>query len=90
MFNPYAYMFYEGLYRTYGIVAHVYGFFRGRSNWPRLLTTVRPHNRRNYCEQDIQLVVSDPKACNDIIVKDQAIFEETEVFLLYVIFSPSK
>ncbi|KAH9034869.1 cytochrome P450 [Lactarius pseudohatsudake] len=57
MFNPYAYMFYEGLYRTHGKVARVYGFFG-----------------------DIQLVVSDPKACNNIIVKEQAIFEETEVF----------
>ncbi|KAH9056545.1 cytochrome P450 [Lactarius vividus] len=57
MFNPYAYMFYDGLYRTYGKVACVYGFLG-----------------------DIQLVVSDPKACNNIIVKDQAIFEETEVF----------
>ena len=34
--------------------------------------------------QDIQLVVSDPKACNNIVVKDQAIFEETEAFILYV------
>ncbi|KAH9046662.1 cytochrome P450 [Lactarius hengduanensis] len=30
---------------------------------------------------DIQLVVSDPKACNDIFVKDQPIFEMTEAFL---------
>ncbi|KAI9439892.1 cytochrome P450 [Lactarius indigo] len=30
---------------------------------------------------DIQLVVSDPKACNHIIVKDQAIFEITEAIL---------
>ncbi|KAI9443764.1 cytochrome P450 [Lactarius psammicola] len=58
MFNPYAYSFHEGLYRTYGKVARVYGFLG-----------------------DIQLVVSDPKACNNIIVKDQAIFEETEAFL---------
>ncbi|KAH9175545.1 cytochrome P450 [Lactarius sanguifluus] len=30
---------------------------------------------------DIQLVVSDPKACNNIFVKDQPIFEMTEAFL---------
>ncbi|KAF8265237.1 cytochrome P450 [Lactarius quietus] len=58
MFNHRAYMFYEGLYKTYGKVARVSGFFG-----------------------DLQLVVSDPKACNNIITKDQAIFEETEVFL---------
>ncbi|KAF8264768.1 cytochrome P450 [Lactarius quietus] len=33
---------------------------------------------------DIQLVVSDPKACNNIFVKDQLIFEETEAFLMQV------
>ncbi|KAH9165235.1 cytochrome P450 [Lactarius sanguifluus] len=59
MFNPYAYPFHEGLYRTYGTVARVYGFLG-----------------------DIQLVVSDPKACNNIFVKDQPIFEVTEPFLL--------
>lgn len=26
MFNPYAYPFHEGLYRTYGTVARIYGF----------------------------------------------------------------
>jgi hypothetical protein len=35
-------------------------------------------------EQDIQLVISDPKAFNNIIVKDQAIFEQTEASLRYV------
>ncbi|KAI0270687.1 cytochrome P450 [Gloeopeniophorella convolvens] len=30
---------------------------------------------------NIQLVISDPKACSDIFVKDQAIFEETRGFL---------
>ncbi|KAI0270683.1 cytochrome P450 [Gloeopeniophorella convolvens] len=30
---------------------------------------------------DIQLVISDPKACSNIFVKDQAIFEETRGFL---------
>ncbi|KAH9021020.1 cytochrome P450 [Lactarius pseudohatsudake] len=59
MFNPYAYPFHEGLYRTYGNVARVYGFLG-----------------------DIQLVVSDPKACNNIFVKDQPIFEMTEPFLI--------
>jgi hypothetical protein len=29
-------------------------------------------------------VVSDPKACNNIVIKDQALFEETEAFLEYV------
>ena len=29
-------------------------------------------------------MVSDPKACNNIFIKDQAIFEETEAFLEYV------
>ncbi|KAH9036024.1 cytochrome P450 [Lactarius deliciosus] len=58
IFNPYAYPFHEGLYKTYGKVARVYGFFG-----------------------DIQLVVSDPKACNNIFVKDQPIFEMTEAFL---------
>ncbi|KAH9055229.1 cytochrome P450 [Lactarius vividus] len=58
MFNPYAYLFHEGLYSTYGKVTRVYGFLG-----------------------DIQLVVSDPKACNNIFVKDQPIFEVTEAFL---------
>ncbi|KAI0247114.1 cytochrome P450, partial [Lactifluus subvellereus] len=30
---------------------------------------------------DIQLVISDPKACNNIVVKDQTIFEETQFFI---------
>ncbi|KAH8984241.1 cytochrome P450 [Lactarius akahatsu] len=60
IFNPYAYPFHEGLYKTYGKVARVYGFFG-----------------------DIQLVISDPKACNNIFVKDQPIFEMTEAFLRY-------
>ena len=29
-------------------------------------------------------MVSDPKACNNIVTKDQAIFEATEPFLEYV------
>ena len=29
-------------------------------------------------------MISDPKACNNIVIKDQAIFEETEAFLEYV------
>jgi cytochrome P450 len=58
MFNPYAYSFHEGLCRTYGKVARVYGFLG-----------------------DIQLVVSDPKAFNNIIVSDQPIFEQTEASL---------
>ncbi|KAH9979519.1 cytochrome P450 [Lactifluus volemus] len=58
MFNPYAFPFHEGLYKNYGRVARIYGFFG-----------------------DIQLVVSDPKACNNIVVKDQNIFEETEAFI---------
>lgn len=28
-------------------------------------------------------MVSDPKACNNIVIKDQAIFEETDAFLEY-------
>jgi hypothetical protein len=35
-------------------------------------------------EQDVQLVISDPKACNNIVIKDQTIFEETQAFLEYV------
>lgn len=31
--------------------------------------------------QDIQLVVSDPKACNNIFIKDQIVFEETDAIL---------
>ncbi|KAI9458422.1 cytochrome P450 [Lactarius psammicola] len=58
MYNPYAFSFHEGLYRTYGTVARVYGFLG-----------------------DIQLVVSDPKACNNIFIKDQVIFEEPEAVL---------
>ncbi|KAI9432668.1 cytochrome P450 [Lactarius indigo] len=30
---------------------------------------------------DIQLVVSDPKACNNIVIKDQLVFEQTEAVL---------
>ncbi|KAN0127843.1 Cytochrome P450 [Lactarius tabidus] len=58
MYNPNAFSFHEGLYRTYGTITRVYGVLG-----------------------DIQLVVSDPKACNNIFVKDQHIFEETEAFL---------
>jgi len=58
MFNPLAYPFHGGLYRTYGKVVRVYGFLG-----------------------DIQLIVSDPKACSNIVVKDQALFEETEAFI---------
>ncbi|KAI9458421.1 cytochrome P450 [Lactarius psammicola] len=58
MFNPYAFSFYEGLYKKYGTVARVYGILG-----------------------DIQLVVSDPKACNNIFIKNQIIFEETEALL---------
>ncbi|KAF8270646.1 cytochrome P450 [Lactarius quietus] len=53
MYNPYAYSFHEGLYRTYGTVSRIYGFLG-----------------------DMQLVISDPKACNNIFIKDQ-IFEKT-------------
>ncbi|KAH8982228.1 cytochrome P450 [Lactarius akahatsu] len=54
-FNHDAYQFHETIYRTYGKVARIYGFFG-----------------------DIQLVVSDPKACNNIVIKDHLIFEQTE------------
>jgi len=40
-----------------------------------------PNNQFIHLEQDIQLVVSDPKACNNIFNKDPAIFEVTEAFL---------
>ncbi len=61
-------------------------FFGGTSYCQRLLTATvtGPHNYVFTGNKDIQLVVSDPKACNNIIVKDQAIFEETEAFLRYV------
>jgi hypothetical protein len=42
-------------------------FFWGRSNFSRFLTIVKPHTQHNRCEQDIQLVVSDPKACDNVI-----------------------
>ncbi|KAI9458423.1 cytochrome P450 [Lactarius psammicola] len=58
MYNPYAFSFHEGLFKTYGTVARVYGFLG-----------------------DIQLIVSDPKACNNIFIKDQVI-EPTEAFLI--------
>ncbi len=77
MFNPYAMSFHEGLYKTHGRVARVYGFFG-----VRLLT--EPGDNI-HCEQDIQLVVSDPKACNHIFIKDIAIFEPTEAFLRFVL-----
>jgi hypothetical protein len=32
----------------------------------------------------MQLVVSDPKACNNIVIKDQAIFQQTKTTLEYV------
>ena len=88
MFNPNAYSFHEGLYRTYGRVARVNGFFgvrpagTGEDFW---LPVRFHHTQCYYWEQDIQLVVSDPKACNNIIVKDQPIFEPTEAFLQYAI-----
>ncbi|KAI0270680.1 cytochrome P450 [Gloeopeniophorella convolvens] len=58
MFNPLAYSWHDGLFRTYGRVACVYGLFG-----------------------DLQLVISDPKACSNILVRDQYIFEETDAFL---------
>ena len=75
MFNPYAHLFREGLFRTYGKVARVYGFFGvGCDSWNSL---------ESHDAQDIQLVISDPKACNNIAIKDHchAIFEETQAFL---------
>ncbi|KAI0262732.1 cytochrome P450 [Gloeopeniophorella convolvens] len=48
MFNPLASSWHNGLSRTYGRVARVYGLFG-----------------------DIQLVISDPKACSNIFVRDQ-------------------
>ena len=47
-----------------------------------------PNNQCHHLEQDIQLVVSDPKACNNIFVKDQNVFEETEAFLTCVLSFP--
>ena len=55
-------------------------FFGCTSYWRRLLTAASPHTQICY-EQDIQLVVSDPRALNNIFVKDQPIFELTEAFL---------
>ncbi|KAI9461967.1 cytochrome P450, partial [Lactarius psammicola] len=55
IFNHNAYQFHEAIYRTYGKVARIYGFFG-----------------------DIQLVLSDPKACNNVVIKDQLVFEQTE------------
>ena len=81
MFNPYAYPFHEGLRRKYGRVARIYGFFGVcLVTIPRILSSLKKY-------QDIQLVVSDPKACNNIVVKDQAIFEETHSFIEYFSFS---
>ena len=76
MYNPYAFSFHEGLYRTYGAVTRVYGFLGVCLAGKKL--SMRSDN---YLEQDMQLVVSDPKACNNIFVKDPAIFEETDAFL---------
>jgi cytochrome P450 len=47
----------------------------------RSSNTFWSHYQYRSYEQDIQLVVSDPKACNNIVVKDQSIFEETHAFL---------
>ena len=71
MYNPYAYSFHEGLYRTYGTVARVYGFLGVGPN--RRL----PRTHRDHWEQDKQLVISDPKACSNIFIKDQ-VFEKTQ------------
>jgi hypothetical protein len=35
----------------------------------------------------MQLVVSDPKACNNIVIKDPNVFEETRAIVEYVCFS---
>jgi hypothetical protein len=59
-------------------------FFGCTSYWRRLLTATWPHTQFYHSEQDIQLVVSDPKAFNNIVVKDQHIFEQTEASLKYV------
>src|SRR6266702_755933 len=86
MFNPYALSFHEWLYRTYGNVARVYGFLgvcqASEGFSLRGLTT--------NVIQDIQLVVSDPKACNNIFIKDQVIFEETDAILRCVFSFPRK
>jgi hypothetical protein len=59
-------------------------FFGCTSSWQTILTDTWPHTQFYHWKQDIQLVVSDPKAFNNIIVKDQPIFEPTEATLRYV------
>ena len=59
-------------------------FFGCASYWPRLLSATWRHTQLYHREQDIQLVVSDPKAFNNIIVTDQPIFEQTEASMQYV------
>lgn len=80
MYNPNAFSFHEGLYRTYGTITRVYGFL-GVCLASEYFLIPGPNNQCHHLEQDIQLVVSDPKACNNIFVKDQNVFEETEAFL---------
>jgi len=78
MFNRYVYDFHKGLYRRYGSVACIYGIL-GVCNG---IFRISP--RVTLMAQDIQLVVSDPKSCNNIVIKYQYIFKETEQFLEYV------
>ena len=59
-------------------------FFRCTSYRRRLLTATWLHTQIYHWEQDIQLVVSDPKAFNNIVVNDQPSFELTEASLQYV------
>jgi len=42
MFSPYAYDFYEGLYRQYGTVARIYGIFGVSNDLFRISGQVRP------------------------------------------------
>jgi hypothetical protein len=89
MFNPYAYSFHEGLYRTYGKVTRIYSFLGVSSTSKDLLPVPAgpPFSHFYHWEQDIQLVISDPTAFNNIVKdqpKNQPIFELTEPFLRYV------
>jgi hypothetical protein len=89
MYNPYAYSFHEGLYTTYGTVARVYGILGVRPPGKDLDCHYTPYSHRDHLKQDIQLVVSDPKACSNIFTTIQ-VFEKTQGYKRYSLSSYSR
>jgi hypothetical protein len=87
-FDSNGWLFHKQLARDFGGLVKLNGLFGVR--WPRTLNC--PSNYSDICSsvaQDKFLYVSDPKALQHIVLKDQHIFEETESFIQYVDLCPA-